>query len=135
MMIVPGVLMACLVAPLGLIVGMVCGISPEGWGPWGGRLAFMGLMAGLVVLVIAGLRLEKRNAVLNGGDDTLRVPTARAVVTARRACLFPTSTWNRLIGRLATVPWKQLIGPTLLVIAGAAFFCLGSRGCAEISGA
>jgi len=132
--IVPGVLMLCLVAPLGLILGMVCGISP-GWGLWDGRLAYMGLMAGLVVLTIAGLRVQKRNPVPNGGDDTLRVPTARAVVTARRAYLLPTITWNRLIGRLATVPWKQLIGPTLLVIAGAAFFCLGCRGCAEIGGA
>jgi hypothetical protein len=126
----------CFLAPLGLIVGMVCGISPEGWGPWDGRLVYMGLVAGLVVLVIAGLRLEKRNRrtnpVLDGGDGTPRVPTAR-VVTAQRACLFPTVAWNRLIGRLATVAWKQLTGPALLVIAGVALFCLGLAGWAVMA--
>jgi len=109
---------AWLVAPLGLIVGMLCGISP-GWGPWDGRLVFMGLMAGLVVLVAAGLRLENRNRVLVGGDGTPRVPTAR-VVTARRAY------------RLATVAWNQLSGRMLLVIAGAGLFCLGAVGCAMV---
>src|SRR5215468_10629934 len=61
LVILPGMLMACVMAPPGLIVGMVCGISPEGapWdgGPWDGRLVYMGLMAGLVVLVIVGRRL------------------------------------------------------------------------------
>jgi hypothetical protein len=132
LMILPGMLMACLLAPPGLIVGMVCGISPEGahWdgGPWGGRLVYMGLMAGLVVLVIAGRWLEKRYPVPDDGDGTPHLPAARAVVTARRAYLFPTTTWNRLIGRLATVPWKQLIGPVLLVIAGVGFLILGCTG-------
>lgn len=126
LMIVPGVLMACFLAPLGLIVGMVGGIEP-GWGPWDGRLVYMGLMAGLVALVIAGRWLEKRNSVPDGGNDTLRVPAA-CVVTARRAYRFPMTTWNRLIGRLAAVTWNQLIGPILLVIAGAGLFLLGAFG-------
>jgi hypothetical protein len=133
LLVVPGALlavpMACVLAPVGLIMGMVSGIESGwpgwpgwwGWGPWDGRLVFMGLVAGLVVLVIVGRWLEKRNRAADGGDDTPRVPTARAVTPY----LFPTSTWNRLIGRLATVPWKQLIGPSLLVIAGAGFLCLG----------
>ena len=115
----------CVAAPFGLIVGMVVGIDPgwqgwQGWqrwlrwGPGGGRLMFMGLTAGLVALVIAGRWLEKRNPVPNGDDDTPRVPSARAVT----AHLFP------------TVPWKQLIGPILLVIAGAGFLCLGCAGLA-----
>jgi len=128
LLIVPVVAIICLLSPLGLLVGMVCGISPEGSGPWDGRLVFMGLMAGLAVLVAAGLWLETRNPVPHGGDGTLRVPAAR-VVTAYR---FPTTTWNRLIGRLATVPWKQLIGPTLLVIAGVGFLCLGCAGFAVV---
>ena len=61
-----------LLSPVGLILGMLCGIAP-GWGPWGGRLVFMGSMAGLVALVAAGLWLEDRNPVPNGGDGTLRV--------------------------------------------------------------
>jgi hypothetical protein len=131
LLILPVMLMACLVAPAGLIVGMVGGIEP-GWGPWDGRLVHMGLMAGLVALVIVGRRLEKRYPIPDGGDGTPRVPTARAVVTARRAYLFPTATWNRLIGRLATVPWKQLIGPVLLVIAGVGFLILGWAGWAAV---
>lgn len=118
-LILPGMLMACFLAPFGLIVGMVGGISPE-WarwdaGPWDGRLAYMGLMAGLVALVIVGRWLEKRYPVPSGGDDTPRVPSAR-VVTAH------------LIDRLATVPWKQLIGPILLVISGVGFLILGCAG-------
>lgn len=109
----------------------MCGIEP-GWGPWDGRLVFMGLIAGLFVLVIAGVLLE--NPAPDGGDGTPRVPTAR-VVMGRRAYLFPTTTWNQRVGRLATVPWKQLIGPILLLIAGAGFFCLGCRGCLEMGGA
>jgi hypothetical protein len=130
LLIVPGVAIMWLLSPLGLLVGMLYGISPAG-GPWDGRLVYMGLMAGLVVLVRAGLWLEKRNPVPNGGDGTLRVPTAR-VVTARRAHLFPTATWSRLTGRLATVPWKQLIGPALLVIAGVGFLILGCAGWAAV---
>jgi hypothetical protein len=87
----------------------------------------MGLMAGLVVLVAAGRWLEDRDTAPNGGDATLRVPAA-CVVTARRAYRFPTTTWNRFIGRLATVAWNQPIGSTLLVIAGTGFFCLGCAG-------
>jgi hypothetical protein len=68
----------------------------------------MGLLAGLGALVIVGRWLEKRNPVPNVGDDTPRVPSAR-VVTAHR---FP------------TVPWKQLIGPILLVLAGAGLSAL-----------
>lgn len=143
----PGALLVgvigCVGAPFGLIVGMVVGIDPgwreqpgwQGWwiwGPWGGRLVFMGLTAGLVALAIAGQWLEKRYPVPDGGDGTPRVPTAQAVVTARRAYLFPTSTWSRLIGRLATVPWKQLTGPILLAIAGAGFVCLGLVGLAML---
>jgi hypothetical protein len=127
LMIVPGVLFACFVAPVGLIVGMVGGISPE-WGPSDGRPVHMGLMAGLVALVIVGRWLEKRNPVPTDGDGTPRVPSAR-VVTAH---LFPTTMWNRFIGRLATVPWKQLIGPILLVIAGVGFLCLGCVGWAAV---
>jgi hypothetical protein len=95
----------------------------------------MGLVAGLVILVIAGLRLESRNRrtipVLDSGDGMPRVPAAR-VVTAQRAYRFPTTTWNRLIGRLATVAWNQLISPTLLVIAGGVLGCLGLLGFAMI---
>lgn len=127
-LIVPGTLFACFVAPLGLILGMVCGISP-GWGPWDGRLVYVGLMVGLVALVIAGQWLKERHPVLDGCDDTPRVPSAR-VVTAH---LFPTTTRNRLIGRLATVPWKQLIGPLLLMIAGVGFLLLGCIGLAELA--
>jgi hypothetical protein len=130
-MIIPGVLFACFLAPVGLIVGTVAGIVPE-WarwnaGPWDGRLVYMGLMAGLVALVIVGRWLEKCNPVPNN-DDAPRVPAARAVTPYR----FPTTTWNRLIGRLATVPWKQLIGPTLLVLAGAGFLILGCAGWAGV---
>ncbi|HEX8108133.1 MAG TPA: hypothetical protein VF516_10425 [Kofleriaceae bacterium] len=130
LLIAPVVLLVCFgalcgMAPFGLIVGMVVGIDPAwqerlgwlrwlGWGPWGGRLVFMGLTAGLIALVIAGRWLEKRNPVPNGDDDTPRVPSARAVT----AHLF------------TTVPWKQLIGPILLVIAGAGFLCLGCFGLA-----
>jgi hypothetical protein len=118
LLIVPGVLMIWLGAPLGLIVGMLGGFSP-GMGPWDGRLVFMGLVAGLAVLVAAGLWLGNRhrctNPVLDGGDGTPRVPTVR-VVTARRAY------------RLATVTWDQLIGRMLLAIAGAGLFCLGCIG-------
>lgn len=128
---VPGVLLVTLLAyvlaPLGPIAAMASGIS-RGWGLWDGRLVYMGLMAGLVVLVAAGRRLEQRNPVPDGGDDAPRVPSAR-VVTAQ---LFPTSTWNRLIGRLATVAWNQLAGPVLLVIAGACFFLLGCAGLAVV---
>jgi hypothetical protein len=139
----PGALLVgvigCVAAPFGLIVGMAVGIDPGwrdhlgwlgwlGWGPWGGRLVFMGLTAGLVALVIVGRWLEKRNPVPDGGDDTLRVPSARAVTPY----LFPTSTWNRLMGRLATVPWNRLIGPILLAIAGAGFVCLGLVGVAML---
>jgi asparagine N-glycosylation enzyme membrane subunit Stt3 len=113
--IVFGVLIACFVSPLGLILGMVRGFWPGWWGPWDGRLVFMGLMAGLVALVAAGRRLEKRNPVPDGGDGALHVPAA-CVVTARRAYRFP------------PVAWKQLIGPTLLVIAGAGLFFLGCAG-------
>lgn len=127
LLIVPGVLIGCLMAPVGLIVGMVSGIEPE-WGPWSGRLLYLGLMAGLVALVIAGRWLEKRNPVPDDGDDMPRVPSAR-VVTAH---LFPTTTRNRLIGRLARVPWKQLIGPILLVIAGVGFLSLGCVGWAAL---
>lgn len=109
------VLFACFVSPLGLILGMVRGFLPRWSGPWDGRLVFMGLMAGLVALVIAGRWLEKRHSVPDGGDGALRVPAA-CVVTARRSYRFP------------TVPWKQLIGPTLLVIAGVGFFFLGCAG-------
>jgi hypothetical protein len=118
LMTLPLVLLAaCVAAPFGLIVGMVVGIDPGWlrWGPWGGRLVFMALMAGLVAPVIAGRWLEKRHPVPSGGDDTPRVPAAR-VVTARRAYRFPTATWNRFIG------------PTLLVIAGTGFVCLGCVG-------
>lgn len=127
-LLIPGTLFACFVAPVGPVLGILVGISP-GWGPWDGRLVYMGLMAGLVALVIAGRWLEKRHPVPNGGDDTPHVPSAR-VVTAH---LFPTTTWNRLIGCLATVPWKQLIGPVLLVIAGVGFLILGCVGWAALA--
>jgi len=126
LLIVPVVPLVCLVAPVGLIVGMAFGIEP-GWGPWDGRLVFMGLMAGLVALVIIGRWLEKRDSAPDGGDATLRVPAA-SVVTARRAYRFPTTTWHRFIGRLATVPWNQPLGSALLVIAGVGFFFLGCAG-------
>lgn len=118
LLLVPGALLACLLAPFGLLAGMEHGIG-LGRGPWDGRLVYMGLMAGLVVLVIVGRRLEKRNPVPDGGDGTPRVPMAR-VVTAH---LFP------------TVPWKQLIGPILLVLAGAGLFCLGCVGLSASGGA
>lgn len=121
--IIPGVLMACFLAPLGLGVGMVRGFWPE-WGPWGGRLVFLGLLAGLVVLVAVGRWLERCNPVSNDGDGTPRVPVAR-VVTAH---LFPTVAWNRVIDCLAMVTRNQFIGPALLVIAGVGFFCLGCAG-------
>jgi hypothetical protein len=139
----PGALLVgvigCVAAPFGLIGGMAVGIDPGwrdhlgwlgwlGWRPWGGRLVFMGLTAGLVALVIVGRRLEQRYPVPDGGNDTPRVPSARAVT----GHLVPTDTWNRLIGRLATVPRKQLIGPALLVIAGAGFVCLGLVGVAML---
>jgi len=123
MTIVPAVLIACFLAPLGFAVGIVSGISPEGWGPWHGRLVYMGLMAGLAVLVIAARRLEKRNRhtspVPDGSAGKPCVPAA-CVLTARRAYRFPTAAWNRLIG------------PTLLVIAGVALFCLGIAGCTVV---
>ena len=119
LMIVPGMMLVCFLAPLGLIVGMVCGIWPEGWGPWDGRLVYMGLMAGLVALVIAGRWLEKRNSVPDGGDGTLHVPAA-CVVTARRAY------------RLPMVAWNQLTGPALLVIAGVGLFFVGCVGWAVL---
>ncbi len=118
LLIVPGVLMMCFLAPLGLLMGMLLG-TPPGCGPWDGRLVYMGLMAGVVVLVVAGRRLEKRNRAPDGGDGTLRVPAA-CVVTARRAYRFP------------TVAWNQLIGPTLLVIAGAGLFFVGCAGFAVV---
>ncbi|HEX3764900.1 MAG TPA: hypothetical protein VHW23_39665 [Kofleriaceae bacterium] len=129
LMLAPGVMIACLVAPLGLLVGVLC--ASPGWGLWDGRLTYMGLMAGLVILVIAGLRLEDRVPVRDDGAGAPSVPTAR-VVTGGQAHLFPTSTWNQLIGCSATFPWKQLISPTLLVIAGAGFFCLGCAGFAVV---
>lgn len=115
LLIVPGALMACFLAPLGLIAGMVGGVE-LGWGPWEGRLVYMGLLAGLVALAIAGRWLENRNPVPDGGDGTPRVPAAR-VVTAQ---LVPTVAWNRLI--------RPILGPILLVIAGAGLFLLGILG-------
>lgn len=111
LLIVPGM---WLMAPLGLILGMLSGIEPA-WGPWDGRLISIGFAAGLVVLVTTGLWLEKRRPVPGGGDGTPRVPMAR-VVSARLAY------------RLATVAWSRLIGRTLLAIAGAALSCLGALG-------
>ena len=119
MMIVPGLMLACFFAPLGLIAGMACGIWPDGWGPWDGRLVYMGLMAGLVALVIAGRRLQKRNPVPDGGDGMLRVPAA-CVVTAQRSY------------RLPTVAWNQVTGPALLVIAGVGLFFVGCLGWAVL---
>jgi hypothetical protein len=133
---VPAALFVCFLAPLGLIVAVVVGFDSRfpgfpgwvRWGPWDGRLVYMALMAGLAVLIVMGRRLEKRHSVSDGGDGTPWVPSVRVVAPD----LSPTSAWNRLIGCLATIPWKQLIGPTLLVIGGAGLLYLGVVGVAVI---
>lgn len=95
--------MMWILAPVGLLQGAL----------WTGQPQFMRWMMGLVLLVSVSLWLEKRGRILDSADDTL--PVARAV-TARRAYLFPTSTWSQLIGHI------------LLAIVGAALPYVGGLG-------
>lgn len=121
LLVIPGALMTCVVAPLGMIAGLLCGVP--GWGPWDGRLVFSGLLVGLVVLVAAGALLERPTVVTGSGEPTVQVPAARVVPT----------TWNQLVGRWTAVAWRPLVGPTLLVIAGVGTCCLGCAGFAVLA--
>jgi hypothetical protein len=116
LVVIPGTVMACLGAPLGLIAALLSGVPA--WGPWDGRLVFIGLLAGVAVLMAAGRRLDRRTVVASDGDPMLQVPAARVVTTA----------WNQLVGC-----WKQLVGATLLVVAGAGVSCLGCVGFAALA--